>query len=60
MLAAGVDEVEDGALRLADDGGVRVGDEVADGGGVPVIASGEAGSPRSCPAGRLPTRRSGE
>ena len=42
FIGAGVNEVEDGALRLADDGGVRLGDEVANCGGVPMIAAGEA------------------
>ena len=41
-VGAGIDQVEDSAPRFADDGSVGVGDEVADGGGVPVIAAGEA------------------
>jgi len=42
LVGAGVDEVEDGALGFANDRCVRIGDEVANSGRVPMIAAGEA------------------
>jgi len=41
-LGLGVDEVHDGALVGTGDAGVRVGEEVADVGGMPMVAAGKA------------------